>query len=76
MDSYGSGQRQMTGFCERGNEHLGSIKCVEFDLLRNRWLLQKGLLEGVMCCYVGMFGVSWTPPAVKMTCYNTTTKGA
>ena len=75
MDSYDSGQRQMAGSCELGNEPSGSIKCVEFlDLLMTCRLLQKGLLEGVTCYYVGMLGVGWTPSAVKMTCYNTTTK--
>jgi hypothetical protein len=40
MDSYGLGQGQMAGSCERGNDPLGSIKCVEFlDLLMTCWLL-------------------------------------
>ena len=41
------------------------------------WLAEElldpeGLLEGVIFCYAGMPGVSWTPSAVRMTCYNTT----
>jgi hypothetical protein len=30
MDSVGSGQGQVAGTCECGNEHSGSIKCGEF----------------------------------------------
>jgi hypothetical protein len=35
LDWYGSGERQVAGSCECGNEHSGSIKCGEFlDYLR------------------------------------------
>jgi len=35
-DYCGSGQEQVAGACECGNEHSGSIKCGEFlDWLRN-----------------------------------------
>ena len=30
MDGFGSGQGQVAGTCEYGNELLGSIKCGEF----------------------------------------------
>jgi len=37
-----TGQGQVAGTCECGNEPLGSIKCGEFlDLLRTGWLLKK-----------------------------------
>jgi hypothetical protein len=31
LHSCASGQVPVAGFCENGNELLGSIKCVEFD---------------------------------------------
>jgi hypothetical protein len=30
LNSFGSGQGQVAGSCEHGNEPLGSIKCREF----------------------------------------------
>ena len=30
QDCYGSGQGQLAGCCENGDEHLGFIKCGEF----------------------------------------------
>ena len=30
LDGAGSGQVEVAGTCECGNEHSGSIKCVEF----------------------------------------------
>jgi hypothetical protein len=35
-------EEQVSGTCECGNEHLGSIKCGEFlDYLRTGYLLKK-----------------------------------
>ena len=40
--SWLSGQGQVAGTCECGNEPSGSIKCGEFlDYLRTGWLLKK-----------------------------------
>jgi len=42
LDLSGSGQGQMAGTCECGNEPAGSIKWQEiFDLMRNSQLLRK-----------------------------------
>jgi hypothetical protein len=42
LNGYDSGQGQVSGFCECGNELSGSIKCREFsDWLRNCQLLRK-----------------------------------
>ena len=42
LDRAGSGQGQLAGTCEYGNEHSGSIKCGEFlDQLQNGYLLKK-----------------------------------
>jgi hypothetical protein len=42
LDRYGSGQGQVTGFCERGNESLIFIKFGEFrDWLRNELLFKR-----------------------------------
>ena len=43
---FGSGQGQMVGACEYGDEPSGSIKCGEFlDQLQNQLASQEGL-----CC--------------------------
>ena len=43
-DRDGSGQEQMAGTCECGNEPLVSIKCEEFiDQLQNQLASQEGL---------------------------------
>ena len=44
LDRSGSGQGQVMGTCECGNEHLGSIKCEKFvDQLKTGWLLKNEL---------------------------------
>ena len=46
LDRAGSGQGQVAGTCECGNESSGSIKCGEFlDIAENRLGFQEGL-----CC--------------------------
>ena len=43
LDRAGSGQVQVTGTCECGNEPSGSTKCEEFlDQLKTGYLLKKG----------------------------------
>jgi hypothetical protein len=43
LDSYGSGQRQVTDSHEKDNEPSGSVKCWEFlEWLSDCWLLKKG----------------------------------
>ena len=42
LDRAGSGQVQVAGACECGNELSGFIKCGEFlDQLKTNWLLKK-----------------------------------
>jgi hypothetical protein len=42
LDSCGSEKGQEAGFCEQGNELLGSTKLGEFlDYIRSYWLLRK-----------------------------------
>jgi hypothetical protein len=42
LDQSDSGQGQVAGTCECGNELTGSMKCCEFlDWLRTGWLLKK-----------------------------------
>ena len=42
LDQAGSGQGQVAGTCEYGDEHSGSIKCGEFlDQLKTGQLLNK-----------------------------------
>jgi hypothetical protein len=44
LDSCGSGQAPVVGFCEHGNEPSGSIKCREFlDYLSLLSAFQEGL---------------------------------
>jgi hypothetical protein len=44
LDSFGSGQGQVTGSCEHGNEPSGSIKCGKFlDQLSVLLASQEGL---------------------------------
>ena len=44
MDGVGSGQGQVAGTCEYGDESSGSVKCGEFlDQLQNRLASQEGL---------------------------------
>jgi hypothetical protein len=38
MGPSGSGEGPEAGFCEDGNESLGSIKCRKFNLLNNYWV--------------------------------------
>jgi hypothetical protein len=44
LDGVGSGQGQVAGTCEYGNELSGSVKCGEFlDQLHNQLASQEGL---------------------------------
>ena len=46
LDRTGSGQGQVAGTGECGNEPSGSMKCGEFDWLRNGQLLKKDCAPG------------------------------